>query len=66
MNRIQQVLDQKGVKQSQLAQMMGMAKSSVSMWCSNSMQPPIAKLMRVAEILECDITDLLKPKKDTK
>ena len=64
MNRILLVLKEKGVKQIQLASSLGMAKSSVSMWCSNTVQPPLAKLHDIAETLGCDITDLLVSKKN--
>ncbi len=66
MNRILQVLKEKGIKQIQLAETLGVAKSSVSQWCSNTVQPPISKLNEIADAIGCDITDLLVSKKKKK
>lgn len=66
MNRIYQVLLEKGIKQIQLAETLGVAKSSVSQWCSNTVQPPISKLNEIADAIGCDITDLLVSKKKKK
>jgi putative transcriptional regulator len=63
MNRIQEVLKIKGMKQIQLAGALGVAKSSVSQWCSNTIQPPISKLNEIADAIGCDVTDLLVSKK---
>jgi putative transcriptional regulator len=59
MNRIQEVLKTNGLKQIQLAEALGVAKSSVSQWCSNTVQPPLVKLNNIADVIGCDITELL-------
>lgn len=59
MNRIQEVLKTKGLKQIQLAEALGVAKSSVSQWCSNTIQPPLVKLNEIADVIGCDVTDLI-------
>jgi transcriptional regulator with XRE-family HTH domain len=63
MNRIQEVLKTKGLKQIQLAEALGVAKSSVSQWCSNTVQPPLVKLNEIADVIGCDVTELLVSKK---
>lgn len=63
MNRIQEALKIKGMKQIQLAEALGVAKSSVSQWCSNRIQPPLSKLNDIADAIGCDVTDLLVSKK---
>jgi len=63
MNRIQEVLKTKGLKQVQLVEALGVAKSSVSQWCSNRIQPPLGKLNEIADAIGCDVTDLLVSKK---
>jgi putative transcriptional regulator len=63
MNRIQEILKAKGLKQIQLAEALGVAKSSVSQWCSNTVQPPLVKLNDIADAIGCDVTDLLVSKK---
>ncbi len=65
MNRIHQVLNEKGMKQIQLAEALGVTKSSVSQWCSNTVQPPLSKLNKIAEAIGCDVTDLIVSKKNT-
>lgn len=66
MNRIQEVLNAKGWKQVHLAEALGVAKSSVSQWCSNIVQPPLGKLNNIADAIDCDITELLVPTKKKK
>jgi putative transcriptional regulator len=63
MNRIQEVLKAKGLKQVNLAEAIGVAKSSVSQWCSNTVQPPLAQLNNIADAIGCDVTDLVVSKK---
>ena len=36
-------------------------RTTVSRWCTNSMQPPIETWVEVAEILDVDIRELLLP-----
>lgn len=59
MNRIQEVLKAKGLKQVQLAEALGIAKSSVSQYCSNKVQPPLSVFIAISEELECDVSELL-------
>ena len=59
LNRISEVLQEKNLKQVDLAHELGVVKSTVSMWCSNTSQPPLQKLSEVARVLEVDITELL-------
>jgi putative transcriptional regulator len=63
MNRIHLVLKERGIKQIQLAETLGVAKSSVSQWCSNTVQPPLSKLNMIAEAIGCDVTDLIASNK---
>jgi putative transcriptional regulator len=59
MNRIQEVLKAKGLKQVQLAEALGVAKSSVSQYCSNKVQPPLSVFIAISEELGCDVSELL-------
>jgi transcriptional regulator with XRE-family HTH domain len=54
------------MKQIQLAETLGVAKSSVSQWCSNLVQPPLSKLNEIADAIGCDVTDLIVSKKKSK
>jgi transcriptional regulator with XRE-family HTH domain len=66
MNRIHQVLNEKSMKQIELAEALGVTKSSVSQWCSNTVQPPLSKLNEIADAIGCDVTDLIISKKKSK
>lgn len=63
MNRIQEVLKTKGLKQIQLAEALGVAKSSVSQYCSNKVQPPLSVFIAISKVLGCDINELLDTSK---
>jgi transcriptional regulator with XRE-family HTH domain len=63
MNRIHDVLKEKGMKQIQLAEALGVAKSSVSQWCSNAVQPPLSRLILISNVIGCDVIDLIVTKK---
>jgi transcriptional regulator with XRE-family HTH domain len=65
-NRISQVLQKKNIKQIELANQLGVVKSTVSMWCSNASQPPLSKLGLIADFLECELVELLEDKPKTK
>jgi putative transcriptional regulator len=59
MNRIQEVLNEKGISQIRLAKALGIARSSVSQYCSNKVQPPINKLQEICNTLDCEINEVI-------
>ncbi len=59
MNRIQEVLKEKGVKQTQLAKAIGVTRSCVSQYCNGKVDIPSSKLSAISVVLECDISELL-------
>jgi putative transcriptional regulator len=66
MNRIQEVLDEKGMKQIELAEALGVSRSSVSQWVSGKIDIPISKLKAISDAIGCDIRELLVPTKKKK
>ena len=42
-----------------LGDQMGVNPSTVSKWCTNSSQPDVASLLKIADLLEVDIKELL-------
>lgn len=66
MNRILEILHQKNLRQIVLASKLGVAKSTVSQWCSNKSQPSINYLEQISNVLDCDITELLVSNKNNK
>jgi len=62
-NRIKAVLADKNHTCKWLAQELGMSENTVSRWCSNRFQPSLAQLGKVANALDVDIRELIKPTK---
>ncbi len=54
------------MKQIELAKLCNVSKSTVSMWCSGSSSPNLSMLIKLASVLECEITDLIETTKKTK
>ena len=42
-----------------LSEQLGVTPSTVSKWCTNSSQPDLSNLLKMAELLEVDIKELL-------
>ena len=63
MNRIKQVLDAKGIIQTELANWLGKTFNMVNLYATNKVQPPIPVLYQIADILNVDVIDLLIPNK---
>lgn len=62
MNRIKEVLEEKGIKQIWLAEKLGKSFNSVNSYVQNRQQPRLEVLYDIANILEVDIKDLLVSK----
>lgn len=63
MNRIKEVLEQKGIKQTWLAERLGKSFNTVNSYAQNRQQPRLEVLNEIATILEVDIKDLINSKK---
>lgn len=63
MNRIKEILERKGVSQTDLAHRLGKTFNMVNLYATNKVQPPIPILYKIAEILDVDIRELLVPNK---
>ena len=59
MNRIKEVLEQKGIKQIWLAEKLEKSYNMLNSYVQNRRQPSIDDLYRIAEILEVDVKELL-------
>ncbi len=59
LNRLKVVLAEQKKTGKWLAERLGKDTSTVSKWCSNKMQPSLEMLMRIAEILDVDIRELI-------
>jgi putative transcriptional regulator len=63
MNRIKEVLDEKGISQTELANMLGKSFNMVNLYATNRVQPPVPVLYQIAELLKIDVRTLLVPNK---
>ena len=63
LNRIKVVLVEQQKTGKWLAEQMGRSACTVSKWCSNSIQPDLATLNKIAELLNVDVRDLITPSK---
>ncbi|WP_114751864.1 helix-turn-helix domain-containing protein [Pleomorphovibrio marinus] len=66
MNRIKEVLESKGIKQTWLAEKLGKSYNMVNSYVQNRRQPSLEDLFSIAEILEVSVKDLLIEKKEGK
>ena len=58
-NRIKLVLVEKKRTSKWLSEQMRVNPSTVSKWCTNTSQPDIASLLKIADLLEVDIKELI-------
>ncbi|MDZ4745078.1 MAG: helix-turn-helix transcriptional regulator [bacterium] len=67
MNRIKEVLEEKGIKQTWLAEQLGKSYNMVNGYVQNRQQPRLEVLYEIAKILDVEVKDLLvELKKDKK
>ena len=60
LNRIRVVLADKHITKHWLATQLGVTDITVSRWCTNKNQPPIYRLVEIAELLDVDIKELIE------
>lgn len=63
MNRIKEVLEERGIKQTWLAQQIDKSFAMVNAYVQNRRQPSIEVLREIASVLDIDVRDLLMPTK---
>ena len=59
LNRLKVVLVEQKKTGKWLAEQLGKDPSTVSKWCSNKMQPSLDTLVRISELLDIDVKDLI-------
>ena len=59
MNRIKEVLQEKGIKQTWLAEKLGKSFNIVNDYCNNRRQPSLEKLNVISKILDVDVIELI-------
>ena len=63
MNRIKEVIQEKGIKQTWLAEKLGKSFNIVNDYCNNRRQPSLDLINKISEILEVENKELLKSNK---
>jgi len=63
LNRIKVVLVEQQKTGKWLAEQLGKSTCTVSKWCSNTVQPDLATLNKIAELLNVDVRDLIRSSK---
>ena len=64
-NRIKAVLAEKRRTNKWLAEKLGRDQATISKWCTNTAQPGLETLMKVAECLDVDVRELIVQTKRT-
>lgn len=59
LNRIKVALVEKKKTNKWLAEQLGKNPATISKWCTNTSQPDLATLSKVAALLDMDVKDLL-------
>lgn len=62
MNRIKEVLEEKGIKQTWLAEKLGKSFCIVNSYVCNRRQPSLEVLFEIANILNVEVKDLINDK----
>ena len=60
LNRLKVILAEKKRTNKWLAEQLGCAPTTVSKWCTNSSQPSLEVIERIANLLDIDYTELIR------
>ena len=60
LNRLKVVLAEKKITNKWIAEQLGKDQGTVSKWCTNTCQPVLASLMKIAELLNVDLNELVR------
>ena len=60
LNRIKVVLVEQHKTSEWLAEQLGKGEATISKWCTNTSQPSLETLLRIAELLEVNYTELVR------
>ena len=60
LNRIKVVLAEKNLQNKWLAEQIGRDQATVSKWVTNSAQPNLETLIKIAQVLKVDLNELVR------
>ena len=64
LNRLKVVLVENKMTSKWLAEELGKNVATVSKWCTNTIQPDLSTLNKIAELLNVDVKDLINSNKE--
>lgn len=64
LNRIKVMLAERNQTNKWLAEQVGKDPATVSKWVTNSSQPSLEMFFKIADVLDCDYTDLIRDPKE--
>jgi transcriptional regulator with XRE-family HTH domain len=60
LNRIKVMLAERNLTNKRLAEQVGKDPATVSKWVTNASQPSLEMIFKIAEVLKCNYTDLIR------
>lgn len=60
LNRLKVVLAERKITNKWLAEQLGKDQGTISKWCTNTSQPDLANLLKIAELLNVDLNELVR------
>ena len=60
LNRLKVVLAEKKRTKKWLAEQLGKDQGTISKWCTNTCQPSLGDFVKVAELLDVELNDLIR------
>ena len=60
LNRFKVVLAEKKITNRQLAEKLGKDEATISKWCTNNLQPNLEMLIKIAQVLEVEVQELIR------
>ena len=57
-NRLKILLIEKGLRQKQVSELVGVTETTLSLWTNNKTQPSASSLMKLMSILDCTPEDI--------
>jgi transcriptional regulator with XRE-family HTH domain len=64
MNRIKEVLNEKGIEQTWLSEKTGKSFNMINDYCNNRRQPKLEVLFEIAKILNVEVKELINEKEN--
>ena len=64
LNRLKAALAEQGKTNRWLSEQLGKSENTVSRWCTNDSQPTMETYLRIADLLDVELTELVRTKKN--